>query len=709
MMDPCSLVGKEIDHFRLNRFIAKGGMGMVYEATDSVLNRTIALKLIPKCHDSSREVVEAARRLKLEAKAAGGLSHPNIVIIHSYGETDEFQYICMEHVVGNTLSLVIEEQGKIPIHEAIALIEQVLLALEAANQLKIVHRDIKPANIMVMRDGRVKVMDFGIAKHAASPMTIPGTILGTVFYMSPEQIQGHKVDVRSDLFSVGVVLYEALTGERPFKGNLVSVTRQILYFNPPPANLLNPLIPSPVSRVIDKALSKDPNQRYGSPAEMLDDLLKSVDRATAREGQPSNISAALVPLKLEIIAPSTREKGDQETTIPLVSSPVTRSRRIPGPRGLILALVSLLMAAAAAASYYVYYVPPSHPAKSVPGGERASTSKEEVVPTHSIAQGHSADDGSDRAFLNQQRPTPQKPLESSPNGQETERNSHLETLVVARPALWKDPVTGMEFLWVAGGCFLMGSGPNERGRTDTEGPVHRVCVSGFWMGKTEVSRGQFRSFAAATGYKTEAEKRKWAYALEDKYEKKKVQDWLKAGFEQDDRHPVVNVSWNDAKAMTTWLSSHGNGKFRLPTEAEWEYGCRSGKYTARFWGDDPNGACRYANVADESIRNPARRGEVHRCDDRYTHTAPVGNYDPNAFGIHDLLGNVTEWCEDVYHQRAYEMHSTDNPFIREGGQEHVIRGCGWGHIPDDVRCATRGRAEPSDRSNDLGFRLVKVP
>ena len=279
MFDPDSLIGKKLDQFRLDQYVARGAMGMVYKAFDTVLMRTVALKLIPKANEagmSQEELAtreEARKRLIQEAKAAGRLSHPNIVTIHSYGETEDYEYICMEYVPGKTLSQILREQKIFPIEEAIPIIEQVLLALESANREQIVHRDIKPSNVMVLADGRTKVMDFGIAKLPSFSMTVTGTVLGTPYYMSPEQISGQKVDIRSDLFSVGAVLYEIVTGERPFDAeNTATLAYKIVQVDPIPPKILNIHVPETVGRIISKALTKDPNHRYQTPAEMLKDL-----------------------------------------------------------------------------------------------------------------------------------------------------------------------------------------------------------------------------------------------------------------------------------------------------------------------------------------------------------------------------------------------------------------------------------------------------
>jgi serine/threonine protein kinase len=279
MLNPESLVGKQIDQFTLDQYVAKGAMGLVFKAFDTVLTRTVALKLIPKLVGdgmsdeklSARE--EARKRLIQEAKAAGRLAHPNIVTIHSYGETDEFEYICMEYVCGKTLFQVIKESKIISIEEAISIVEQILLALVAANQEHIVHRDIKPSNVMITNDNRVKVMDFGIAKLPSLSMTLTGVVLGTPFYMSPEQISGQKVDIRSDIFSVGAVFYEMVTGNRPFEAeNTTALAYKIVQVEPVPPWILNLHVPNKVGNIILQALIKDPGRRYQTPAEMLSGL-----------------------------------------------------------------------------------------------------------------------------------------------------------------------------------------------------------------------------------------------------------------------------------------------------------------------------------------------------------------------------------------------------------------------------------------------------
>ncbi len=318
MLHPSNLIGQQIDQFRLDEFIAKGAMGMVFKAFDTVLVRTVALKLISKqvVDDLTDEEAtmreEARKRLIQEAKAAGRLNHPNILTIFSYGETDDFEYICMEYLKGKTLNQVLSEKKVIETDQAMDILEQVLLALDAANKEQIVHRDIKPSNIMITEDGRVKVMDFGIAKLPSFSMTTTGTVLGTPYYMSPEQISGQKVDIRSDIFSVGAVLYQIVTGERPFEAtNTATLAYKIVQVDPIPPDVLNIHVPHPLGIILRKALAKNPSERYQTPMEMMQDL-KAIRE---KKRPPSQAGATLMARDLEAERTVFAKAGEMDMTV----------------------------------------------------------------------------------------------------------------------------------------------------------------------------------------------------------------------------------------------------------------------------------------------------------------------------------------------------------------------------------------------------------
>lgn len=281
--------------------------------------------------------------------------------------------------------------------------------------------------------------------------------------------------------------------------------------------------------------------------------------------------------------------------------------------------------------------------------------------------------------------SPERVASAPPSPQATRSDHPARTIKT-----WKEPVTGMEFVWIPGGCFLMGSPQTEKDRDIDEGPVHEVCVKGFWMAKTEVTNGQYRKFQAAHDSKS--------------YEGVSL---------NGDDQPAVYVSWEDANSFAQWLKEQNGGqfRFRLPSEAEWEFAARAGSRESRYWGDDPTQVCEHENVADLSAKRQWAWDDINECDDGYVASAPVGAFQPNGFGLHDMLGNVWEWCEDNYSIDAYATQERNNPVNRDAsrGPDRVIRGGYWHAGPSSIRCADRGSGLPDHVSDDLGFRLVREP
>jgi beta-lactam-binding protein with PASTA domain/predicted Ser/Thr protein kinase len=253
--------------YRVLRKLGSGGMADVFLAEDEELGRRIAIKILNERHASDEQFVERFRR---EAKNAAGLSHPNIVQIYDRGEAEGTYYIAMEYLEGSTLKEMAAHREPLPVGEAIGYARQILGALRFAHRKGIVHRDIKPHNALIDDDGRVKVTDFGIARAgAASQMTEAGSIIGTAQYLSPEQARGGVIDHRSDLYSVGVVLYELLTGAVPFTGDTpVEIAMKHLSQVPEPPSAKRPDLPRSLDQVVLRALAKDPEERYGSAEEM---------------------------------------------------------------------------------------------------------------------------------------------------------------------------------------------------------------------------------------------------------------------------------------------------------------------------------------------------------------------------------------------------------------------------------------------------------
>lgn len=265
---------------------------------------------------------------------------------------------------------------------------------------------------------------------------------------------------------------------------------------------------------------------------------------------------------------------------------------------------------------------------------------------------------------------------------------------------------------IPAGRFLMGAAPAEEERENLaeafrnrSQPQHRVTVKRFSTGRFEVTRGQYRVFAEATGRSSDG-----CFIWSDgAFEMDSAKSWRNPGFAQDDAHPATCISWEDASAYVAWLSRHTGKKYRLLTEAEWEYAARAGTATARFWGDDANATCDYANGADRSTaaRVPgADNWHFADCDDRYAYTAPVGSYRPNAFGLYDMLGNVEEWTQDCWNG-DYRGAPVDGSAVVAGDCSlRAVRGGSWDDAPIGVPAAYRVGSPTTVRVYRRGFRIA---
>lgn len=291
------------------------------------------------------------------------------------------------------------------------------------------------------------------------------------------------------------------------------------------------------------------------------------------------------------------------------------------------------------------------------------------------------------------------------------------------PGGFVDPVSGARFIAIRGGSFPMGDIFNE-GDQD-EQPTHEVTLSDFALAVTPVTRGEFRHFVEATGYQTEAEKGDGCYVEKnDAWSHDPAASWRNPGFKQNDRHPVVCVSWNDASAYTGWLSRASVRQYRLPTEAEWEYAARSGGRKERFAGfSDPAKLGRYANFCDRNCTAEWRSAEQ---DDRFRYTAPVGSYLPNGLGLQDMTGNVIQWVADYYDVHYYRDSAPEKKGVLGGlfgsgaqgkntalnpkgpavGTYRALKGSSWNAAPLDSRASQRLRNKPEYRRSYVGFRLA---
>lgn len=263
-----------------------------------------------------------------------------------------------------------------------------------------------------------------------------------------------------------------------------------------------------------------------------------------------------------------------------------------------------------------------------------------------------------------------------------------------------------EMVVIPAGGFVMGSLNSEIGRQGNESPVHQVDIARpFALGKFEITRKQFALFVNEAGYAPT----KGCWAIEGgKYTDSKVLNWRDTGYPQQDDHPAACISWNDAKAYTEWLSQKTGKNYRLPSEAEWEYAARGNTTSARYWGDNPDQACGYANVMDKTGRTivPGVQWGLD-CTDGFAYTAPVGGKKPNPFGLHDMLGNVWEWTADRYHDN-YNGAPDDGSAWTSGGKDRVLRGGSWLNRDGHIRAAERNPDEATDHDNFTGFRVTRT-
>jgi serine/threonine-protein kinase len=279
--------------YRLESKLGSGGMSTVYLAQDEVLDRPVALKLL---HQEISDDAAQLERFRREARAAARLSHPNLVGVIDAGEDQGRPYIVFEYIEGDTLKRWIEAEGGLPVDEAVAYAIEIGRGLTAAHARKLVHRDVKPQNVLIDPDGRAKVTDFGIARSLeAKGLTATGRVLGTTDYVSPEQAMGEDVDERSDVYSLGVVLYEMLTGEVPFEAETqVGVAMKHVNEPMPDVQVKRPDVSAALALVIDKATTKDPRDRYGSVAEMVRDLEATLEVEAARRGGTSGEATSVL-------------------------------------------------------------------------------------------------------------------------------------------------------------------------------------------------------------------------------------------------------------------------------------------------------------------------------------------------------------------------------------------------------------------------------
>ena len=365
MIDPGTIVD---GRYRVISRLGSGGMADVYLAQDQLLGRDVAVKVLHHHFAEDQEFVERFRR---EASSAAALSHPNIVAIFDRGEWNGTYYIAMEYVAGRTLKTIVREHGALDPATAIEIVVQILRAARFAHRRGVIHRDLKPHNVILDEEGRARVTDFGIARAGASDMTLTGSIMGTAQYLSPEQAQGLAVTGASDLYSIGVILYELLTGVVPFEGETaVAIAFKQVSAEPAPPSTLNPAIPPSLDAIVLRALAKDPAERYADADELIAALerereqLPALSAAPAAAGPDGHVHHAPPPPRAGAGSMLLAQPGTGEYELE-GAPPSPEDRRRRRRRALLWALAAVLVAGAAVAA--VLLLTQSTKSVTVPG------------------------------------------------------------------------------------------------------------------------------------------------------------------------------------------------------------------------------------------------------------------------------------------------------------------------------------------------------
>jgi dienelactone hydrolase/predicted Ser/Thr protein kinase len=668
--------------------VGAGGMGIVYKAEDLKLKRTVALKFLPP---QLAEFTELRERFLIEAQAAAALSHPNICVIHEVGEAEDRPYIAMEYVEGETLRDRVKK-GPLKPEEALDIVTQVAAGLSEAHGKGIIHRDIKSANIMVTGKGQAKVMDFGLAKlRGGSSLTKSQTTLGTVAYMSPEQARGDELDQRTDLWSLGVVLYEMLTGELPFRGDRdLSVIHSIIHEEPKPLKQQKPPVPEELQQVVARALRKNRDSRYSSAGDMLKDLRAYEVALQAEAAGVFSLRSLMKKLRRPAVA--------IPTALAIVAIAAAayfffkHQGQVRWAREVALPEIERMIADNDA---WRNLIPPYRLAEKAEAIIPRDAKLAELFSKCSLSIDIKTEPPGARVYMKEYT-TPE--AEWSYLGVSPLEKIRLPVGIFR----WKLEKEGYETVLAASSSWNMASAVGGKAGTvipydlvrvlDKTGsiPPGMVRVQGaqtgrgkledFFIDRYEVTNRQFKEFIEAGGYrKKEYWKHKflkqgrelvWEQAIREFVDQTDLpgpSTWNAGDYpEGEDDYPVSGVSWYEAAAYAAYAGKS------LPTSVHW--GTARGQETPWIRIFQLGG---YAILAPFS--NFLGKGPV-----------PVGSLPGyTTYGAFDMPGNVREWCWN------------ETPFGR------IIRGGAWGD--NTYEFGNRRHAPAMDRSAKNGFRCALYP
>jgi serine/threonine protein kinase/dienelactone hydrolase len=667
--------------YKIVEEVGRGGMGIVYKAEDIRLQRTVALKFLPPHLVDSAELKE---RFLIEARAAAALSHPNICVIHEVGDDEKRPFIAMEFVEGETLRDRIKKKS-LTTEDALTITIQVAAGLGDAHQKGIVHRDIKSANIMVTAKGQAKVMDFGLAKlRGGSSLTKSQTTLGTVAYMSPEQAKGEEVDGRTDLWSLGVVLYEMLTGELPFKGDRdLSIIHSIVHEDPKTIKVRKPPVPVELQQVVARALKKNREARYGSAGDMLKDL-KAYEMSLQLERSGA--------LSLKTLIRRLRRPAVAVPTVLAVAATATlavwffnRQAKVRWARQEALPEIERNLADSWRDSTDIY--------KLAEEAEKFITNDPQLIEIFSKCSLNinikTDPPGADISIKKYDSPEGDweylgvSPLENirMPIGvfrYKIEKEGY-ET-VLAASSSW-NVVSGESIVPFDLVRALDEKGSIPQGMVHVPGAETPVGVlADFFIDRYEVTNRQYKEFIDKGAYRNkeywkhgfirEGQELTWEEAMRefvDQSDQPGPSTWEAGDFpEGQDDFPVAGICWYEAAAFAEFAGKS------LPTGAHW--GVAMGEYTPMIRVFQLGGYAIFAPFSNFRGKGPV----------------PVGSLQGiTSYGAYDMGGNVREWCSN------------------ETQQGRLIRGGAWND--PSYMFTNMSQALPFDRSSKNGFRCALYP
>jgi formylglycine-generating enzyme required for sulfatase activity len=615
---PGELIGTKLGKYEIREKLGRGGKGVVFKVLDTLEESTKAIKMVPpSISDSSL----AFNDLKQELKTAARIIHPNVVKVLGLEEYDGHFFIVMEYIQGKNLEQLLAEskERKLKETEIIDIMQQMAQGLLETHKNNIIHRDIKPANIMVTPGGQVKILDFGISYQVTLSMTqLVGEHqwMGTWPYMAPEQLTTRYGREDNQVDIWGF----GVTMYQLLNGELPFRDKdQIKDINEKPFELEG--VSDQIRNIVMKCLEKDRKKRWQNMEEVLD-ALKSISSGTRK------------PVKKKRIEPVDNKPQPKPPT-----------KKIPPDK--------------------------SEDYPEVPADVPATTKK-----TQKIAKKRRIE-----SVDNKPQPKPSTKKEKIPPDKKEDfpQVKGAKKVYKNKQGFTEaDYGDGIIMVYIPPGEFKMGSN-----NYDDEKPPHSVYLDGYWIGKFEVTVSQFKIFVNDTGYVTEAESSGGAYAwtglIRKKWKQKKGVNWKNPGFEQEDNHPVVCISWNDVNKYCKWLSKKKGLTFKLPTEAQWEKAARGTGSRKYPWGN---------KEPDKKLAN--FKFNVGK-------TTPVDSYPKGVspYGLLDMAGNVWEWCQDWYDENYYQSSLDKNPKGPKSGSNRVIRGGSWYYYARFLRCAGRDFDGPS--------------